>query len=109
LRFYKKLISKRIKRINVGILGWLLRECISIDGDMPLSQAQEVSSRRVQYVPELMLHLGPAARFTIEVDDIDLLYPRAFLRTLDTECLTLPPRQEPPKSQPESENVIDSG
>ncbi|OGA50139.1 MAG: hypothetical protein A3F74_10580 [Betaproteobacteria bacterium RIFCSPLOWO2_12_FULL_62_58] len=106
--FYKKLISKRIKWINVGILGWLLREFISIDGDMPLSQAQEFNSQRVQYVPELLLHLGPAARFTIEVDDIDLLNPRAFLRTLDTECLTLPPRQEPPKSQPESENVIDS-
>jgi hypothetical protein len=108
LGFYKKLISKRIERINVGILGWLLRECISVDGDMPLSQIQEFSSRRVQYVPELLLHLGPAAWFTIKVDDIDFLNPRAFLRTLDTECSTLPLRQEPPKSQPESENVTDS-
>jgi hypothetical protein len=108
LGFYKKLITKRIKWINVGIPGWLLREFIGIDGDMPLSQAQEFSSRRVQYVPELLLHLGPAARFTIEVDDIDLVNPRTFLRTLDTECLTLLPRQEPPKRQPESENVTDS-
>jgi hypothetical protein len=85
LGFYKKLISKRIKWINVGILGWLLREFFSIDGDMPLSQAQEFNSKRVQYVPELLLHLEPAARFSIEVDDVDLLNPRAFLRTLGTE------------------------
>jgi hypothetical protein len=109
LGFYKELISKCIVRINVGILGWLLRECVSIDGDMPLSQAQEARSRRVQYVPELLLHLGPAARFTIEVDDIDLLNPRASLRSVDTECSTLPPRQEPPKSEPESESLTDSG
>src|ERR1700727_2569194 len=95
-------------RINIGILGWLLRECITIDGSMPLSQTQEVGSRRVQYVPELLLHLRPAARFTIKVDDIDLPNPRAFLRSVDTECSTLPPRQEPPKSQPESESLTDS-
>src|SRR3977135_1960898 len=95
-------------RINVGILGWLLGECISIDCSMPLSQAQEVRSRRVQYVPELLLHLGPAARFTIEVDDINPLNPRAFLRSVDTECSTLSPRQEPPKIQPESENLTES-
>jgi hypothetical protein len=108
LGLYKKLISKRIKRINVGILGWLLQKFISIDGDMPLGQAQEFSPQRVQYVPELLLHLGPAARFSIKVDDIDLLNPRAFVRTLDTECSTLPPRQEHAKIQPESENVTGS-
>jgi hypothetical protein len=92
LGFYKELISKCIVRINVGILRRLLGECISIDGDMPLSQAQEARSRRVQYVPELLFNLGPAARFTIEIDDINLLNPRAFLRSMNTECLTLPPR-----------------
>jgi hypothetical protein len=108
LGFYKELVSKCIVRINVGILGWLLRECISIDSNMPLSHAQETRSRRVQYVPELSLHLGPAARFTIEVDDIDLLNSRAFLPSVDTECSTLPPWQEPPKSKPEAESSTDS-
>jgi hypothetical protein len=108
LGLYKELICKCIVRINVGILEWLLRECIGIDGGMPLSQAQEARSRRVQYVPKLLLHLRPAARFTIEVDDIDLLNPRALLRSVDTECSTLLSRQEPPKSQPESESLTDS-
>jgi hypothetical protein len=108
LGFYKKLISKRIERIDVRILAWLLGECISVNRDMPFSQIQEFSSRRVQYVPELLLHPGPAAGFTIEVYDIDFLNPRTVRGIYDTECSTLPLREEPPKSQPESENVTDS-
>ena len=91
---------------NEDIASWTGK--LLIDGDMPLSQTQEFSSRRIQYVPELLLHLGPAARFTLEVDDVDFLNPRAFPHMLDTECLTLPLREEPPKSQPGSENVTDS-
>jgi hypothetical protein len=108
LGFYKELISKGIVRVNVGILGWLLRECLRIDGSIPLSQAQESRSRRVQYVPELLLHLEPAARFAIKVDDIYLLNPGAVPRSADTECSTILPRQEPPKGQPESKSVTDS-
>src|SRR6266571_1195472 len=73
LGFYKKLISKRIERSDVIVRGGLLRECIGVYGGMPLSPIQEFSSRRIQYVLELLLHLEPALRFSIEVDDIDPL------------------------------------
>src|SRR5436309_1164264 len=45
LGLHEKLLSKCIKRINVAILGRLLREGISINGDVSLSQLQEFSSR----------------------------------------------------------------
>ena len=46
-----------------------------VDSGMPLSQAKEFNPRRIQYVSKLLLHLGPATWFTIEVDDVDLLNP----------------------------------
>src|SRR5262249_41818469 len=70
-----ELLPERVERIDLAVVDRRLREASRVDGGESHRPRRERTTRQVQDLVELPLHVAPAVLLAIEIDDVDPLDP----------------------------------